>query len=198
MSTTTSKLTLTIPEDEFEHLAILGLNTGNSVSDMLSMFVTDLVANPDNCSPAEDLAQGWYSLLLPDGDSPLTFPAWLKQKQYHEIVFCLFSSILSHIPQNLHTTISDPLFSDEVRLLQVEGLLDQALSGSDQPYDDAMVLSLGDFAWPVQKHIQQIFDTIESLYAQYTSNQNIEIPEKSFYSDIMDMFLIWKDTVLRY
>ena len=198
MKTTTSKLTLDITEEAFENLTSLGLNTGNSVSGLLSMFAADLGADPDNSSPATDLARAWYRLLLSDENKPMTFSLWLSENHYMGYVFLMLTSMLYRVILTLHCTLGDSLSSDERCLLQVEGLMDQALSGSDQPYDDAMELSLNDFSPLIQALIQQNFSCIKALYTEYATDQNVEIKNKSRYAAISDVFRIWKDTVLRY
>ena len=198
MKTTTSKLTLNITEEAFENLTALGLNTGNSVSDLLSMFAADLGADPDNSSQAADLARAWYRLLLPDENTPLTFSLWLNKDQDMWVVFFMFASMLCHVVLSLNRTFGDSLSSDEQCLLQVEGLLGQALSGSDQPDDDAMVLSLDDFSPMYQAVLHENFSYLKFLYAEYAKEQNIEIKDHSRYTAIFDVFHIWKDLVLRY
>ena len=193
-----SKVSLSIGDKNFHYLVNLALSAGISVSDLLKMFVDDLVADPDPSNSAEDMAQAWYCLHLPDEGKRLTFPLWLDEKRQLDFVYCMFSSLLSHIPFATQAALDPSRSSDELRLLQAEALLHQGMFGCDPPFQGIVLLSLGDFSSAAQELILQIFNAIRRLYHQYAEEQDLEPEDKDCLAEVFDVFRIWKDQILRY
>lgn len=192
-----SRLTLTVSDKEFEALLNLALEANTTITDMLCMFITDLVGTPDTTEDFRKYARGWYDTLHPTEQDTPDFPVWLKRNNYHKTFFCLLSTIFTYVKQQLKCPPESGMSFDEMCMDQVNYLVECHFCPLKMVKHEND-LEVTDFPLAVQEHLTEIFDTMAAFYTQYMDDQKIEETSFSCESDMTEVVNFWRDYRSRY
>ena len=192
-----SRLTLIVNEEEFDAIMNLALEANTTITDMLCMFITDLVGTPGTTEDFRKHARGWYDTLHPAESKPLGFPVWLKRNNSHKLFFHALSEIFSYVSEQLKSTPESGMSFDEMCMNQVQFLVECHFCPlrTEKRMND---LDISDFPLSVQEDLALIFDQMKAFYTQYVDEQKIEETRFSCEEDMNEVVYFWRDYKSRY